>query len=70
MDSELNTDTLQLLEVVQKFKSNATPKMSKWVIGEKVYPSENVADGFDDSISLVKKLDSEAFSRTLMKISI
>ena len=53
----------QLYKNVNKIKSNSAININKLTVGNKVYEGDNVADGFFDSISSLKKLDEAALLR-------
>ena len=50
----------QLYKNVNKIKSKTAININKLTVGNKVYEGDNVADGFFDSISSLKKLDEAA----------
>ena len=70
-DSKLRTvkpDT-ELYKGVRKIKNSSNVNVLKLKVGEKTYIDSNVSDGFYDSISSLKKLDTSDLSQSSSYIS-
>ena len=70
-DSKFRTikpDT-ELYKGVRKIKNSSNVNVLKLKVGEKTYIDSNVSDGFYDSISSLKKLDTSDLSQSSSYIS-